>query len=141
MRGCVLVGLIAAGAIIVVAVVAGFIMWRGFVGPHGSARAAAQEIRRDATTFAKGKTDQDCLAEGLRRTPPETGLFFQVRVQTFVDICADRAARTGLCDRVPENILKISQWSIDECKQRGRTDDACIQILNSFATHCRGRRH
>ena len=136
-----MVGLIAAGAIIVVAVVAGFIMWRGFVGPHGSFRETARQIRREAIAFGTGKSDQDCVAEGLRRAKPETGVIDTAKVQAFVGVCADHASRSGLCDAVPEGIMKISQWSVNECKRRGRNDDACIQILNSFATHCRGRRH
>jgi hypothetical protein len=142
MPGCLKVGLIVIGVLILLATaigVGGYMFWKY----NGEAIVAgAQEAENEGRRFAAGKDSEACVDEAARRTKG-AGFSAAVATRIFLDNCF-RAARltAGFCDGVPgpTDFLKSVSWQTQLNQKYGLNPPFETTVLpQSIQQFCAGR--
>ena len=129
--------LIVMGALALVTalLVGGFVWWVN----SSNIRAAGEEIKAEAVEFARGREDDDCVGEGLRRLRACDGFMCTVKANVFLGACLDAADRTpDMCQGVPltSSIMDSVAWRIQQCAAVGEDGDACPRLFGEIQKYC-----
>ena len=137
--------LLISGALLVFFVVGG-IGAAAYWFSHNKDRIAveATKARTEAATFAASHEQNACIDEGLARIDrcEGNGIWCSAQQQLFLDACLqDASPSSSLCSGVPKakDFMKSASWTVAECKKRGRTDQACTNLLQSIPRYCESK--
>ncbi len=135
--------LLAIGAVIVllaVAAIAGLVWWLD--ANKERLKAQGDAAKSEAATFAAGRSQRDCVAEGLRRVSACDGLMCRALAEIFVEACLGAAEPTsGLCDGVPKTgeIMASVKWRLAQCAQRAGDAKQCSNLMGAVQDYCEER--
>lgn len=104
----------------------------------------AEQTLKDAETFAATHDQNACVDEGLVRSSKCDGIWCTAQQQLYVASCLDKAEKSPtLCDDAPKpgEIMATANWAVNACKKRGRTDQACTQVMQAIPQYCQRRPH
>lgn len=95
----------------------------------------------DGFTFGKGKDQQACVDEALRRHVPTIDPTIQVADSGFIVSCLIVSTPTSdFCNDVPAfslvNQSPVLDWATERCKEHGFTDRGCIGIFIQVSSFC-----
>jgi len=110
-----------------------------FVGARFFITATRNQI--EGVKYGEGKTEQNCVDEGLRRHVPSIDPTMQVARAGFVAGCLISSKPTEkFCKDVPAvNILDQSPiigWAQTRCSEEGFSDGGCHQIFLQVTNYC-----
>jgi hypothetical protein len=109
------------------------------------APAMMEDVRdavREGRTFAQGRAQRECVAEGVRRSGVcgSVDLRCAIRASGFLNACVRVAAATpGFCDGVPpsRDVMLSAQWRDAACAAQGRArDQRCANVLAVVQGYC-----
>jgi hypothetical protein len=103
--------------------------------------AMGKQAGEEATAFAAGHTQHDCVGEGLTKIAACDDLWCEAGARTFVKACIQKASSTpGFCDGVPARgeLLSTARWIQDQCGHRAGqpNDQKCSRLMQSVAEAC-----
>lgn len=99
----------------------------------------------DGIRFGKGRSQQECVDEALRRHTPSIDPTVQVSESAFVTTCLNTSnPDEHFCTDVPEfsllNQIPVKSWAETKCSEKGFTDGGCTGIFVQIASHCQLRK-
>lgn len=133
--GCLKVGLIGCGAIVVLVVllfVAGGIWWNR---NSDELMAGGETAAREGARFGLANDEAACFEEGQRRAADAAGMQETFTVGAFVRGCLEYSRPTpGFCENVPPPtaIRRTIAWQGERCG----TDGVCKTVLQSVQVYC-----
>jgi hypothetical protein len=142
MPGCLKVGLIVVGVLILLVTaigVGGYLFWKY----NGEAIVAGAQVAEDeGRRFATGKDSAACMDEAARRTKG-AGFSAAVTTRIFLENCLKAARLTdGFCDGVPgpTDFLKSVSWQTQLNQKYGLDPPFETAVLpQSIQEFCKGR--
>jgi hypothetical protein len=106
-------------------------------------REAGERAQGEATQFAVGHTQSECVDEGLRRHDncgAGMALVCRTEVRLFLDGCLRQATPSpGLCEGVPAatEVMRSANWGAQYCRDHGRPNDQqCPNVVRAIVDYC-----
>jgi hypothetical protein len=123
---------------VVVFVLIGFSIFV-FVGVRFLTRS--DELSRQGLEYGKGKDNQACLDEALRRYVPNQHPIDQMSNVSFVETCLIASKPTkDFCVGVPElsvlNQKPAMDWAEARCKVHGLEGQGCVRLFIGVISYC-----
>jgi hypothetical protein len=115
-----------------------------FVGVRFFTRT--EELSNQGSEYGKGKDNQACLDEALRRYVPTQNPIDQLSNAAFVGTCLSVSRPTeGFCVGVPEisvfNQKPPVDWAEGKCKEHGLEGQGCVRLFIAVISYCQAERH
>lgn len=129
-------------ATLFVPVAAGFVagMRSGEAQHERENRALYAGGRAEGERWAEGRTQADCLAEGMRRDAPCHRASCKLSIHGFVEACLVRATPTpGLCDgvRPAADDAEDLRWREERCQAtHPQAVQGCVNFIPLLQLHC-----
>ena len=101
----------------------------------------AERARSEAAAFASEHEQLDCAPAAFRRVDDCDGILCQAQAPIFTKHCLASAHDSpGLCDEIPESVVKAALWPTTECLAIEAEPELCRRILMELVKACAARR-
>lgn len=133
--GCVKVGLIGCGALLVLAVLAVLAMMLWWRQNRGEIEAQAGTAAREGARFGLVSDEQACWDEAARRASGSATITGAFSVGAYMRACLEYSRPTpGFCDGVPP--VTAIRRSVEWQQQRCGTNQGCRTVAQEVQTYC-----
>jgi hypothetical protein len=137
---------IIVGVSVAVTAIVGLVSVRWAQRAFRSVLAESQVVYAEGRALGRTLTANACVDTAMARHARAGGSSFgkQIHEGVFLEACLGASAPTDMCDNVPSaeglrGMVRFTQWSQEQCTQRGLRDRGCPPLYQAVMHYC-GRR-